>query len=240
MPEMTDTSSLPALAHRPKWLWFDLDDTLWDFKSNSDTALRQLYDASDVLRSQFDCFEAFSDLYHEVNHELWGLYAEAKITADYLKSERFRRVLGLADNPVSSGLCAALNREYLRLLTLQTRLVDGAEEVLAKLSRLYMIGVLSNGFADTQYHKLYRTPLWRYVQRMVISDEIDCRKPHTRIFRHAERAVGAAPRECLMIGDNPDTDIAGARAAGWQALWLDPAGCGDISSLRQLLPLLCF
>lgn len=222
---------------RPLWLWFDLDDTLWDFRSNSAAALRVTFDTQADLNTRFESYDDFAALYHSVNDGLWRQYAMGAIDAPTLKTERFRRVLGLPVNEETHSICRVLNKSYLDVLARQTGLVKGAVATLAALSRRHMIGVLSNGFADTQYLKLYHTPLWRYVTRMVISDETGTPKPDVRLYRHAAQAVGAVPERCVMIGDNPDTDIAGARKAGWRTVHYDPKGRGDISSLPELIPI---
>ncbi|MFZ5746930.1 MAG: HAD-IA family hydrolase [Pseudomonadota bacterium] len=49
-------------------------------------------------------------------------------------------------------------------------------------------------------------------------------KPSPLLFHRACESLGAAPRRAIMIGDNPDTDIRGARALGMDALLIGPAG----------------
>lgn len=39
-------------------------------------------------------------------------------------------------------------------------------------------------------------------------------KPHPLLYRMASRQMGLAPEDCVMVGDRPDTDIAGAAALG--------------------------
>ena len=117
-----------------------------------------------------------------------------------------------------------LNDRYLWLLGECDASVEGAKELLDELSRKYLIGVLTNGFIEVQYRKLRSTGLDRYIQRMVISDEIGIQKPDSRLFRYAEQATGATPESTIMIGDNPDNDIRGAIDAGWSAIYLDRKG----------------
>lgn len=50
------------------------------------------------------------------------------------------------------------------------------------------------------------------------SDDVGVYKPHGAIFEHALAGLGAAPAEALHIGDIRRTDVAGARAAGMQAV----------------------
>lgn len=209
---------------RPKWLFFDLDDTLWDFKRNSLESLRHVYSRFPEINGRFDTFESFSDVYHQHNSSLWKDFADGKVTSELLKSERWRRTLYPRADPMSPpGACMDIDREYLRFLAEQPYLVDGAEEVLESLSKRFMIGVLSNGFIDTQYRKLRYSGLWKYVARTVVSDEAGFQKPDPRLYQYAVGATGATGTP-IMIGDNPQTDILGALRAGWQAVWYNPDG----------------
>ncbi|WFS60901.1 HAD-IIA family hydrolase [Pseudodesulfovibrio thermohalotolerans] len=45
-------------------------------------------------------------------------------------------------------------------------------------------------------------------------------KPEGYAFQHILDTLGVTPSECLMVGDTPATDIAGAIAAGIDACWL--------------------
>lgn len=228
---------------KPKWVFFDIDDTLWDFATNSLKSLTILYSSEKILQQTFSDCESFIHNYHIINTSLWNDFNKGKINSDFLKIERFRQLLwhdDTLDNAsveqinISKHLCS----EYLRILGTQTTLVNGAVETLSALQPHYCIAALTNGFREVQYKKIYNTGLWRYIQRMVISDETSWHKPQIELFDYARNAVGAHPEECLMIGDNPDTDIAGALNAGWNAVYFNKNGKGDIIALPQLLPLL--
>ena len=57
-----------------------------------------------------------------------------------------------------------------------------------------------------------------------------------QIFAAALELAGCEPAEALHVGDTPEEDCAGARAAGIRALLLDrDDGAGDISSLAQIV-----
>lgn len=227
-----------------KWLFFDLDDTLWDFRANSLLTLRSLYGSESELSEAFATAEAFCDAYHEVNDHLWDLYHAGRIGRDYLKTERFEALLRAQFGNDAHAISCRLDGEYLGRLARRTQLVEGAAEVLALLSRHYLIGILSNGFIDTQYAKLRNSGLDAWVQRMVVSDEIGVQKPSPQIFAHALEATGATAATALMIGDNPEVDIEGAMRAGWRAVYLDrkgkacPAGAVRIEKLMELPALL--
>lgn len=205
-----------------KWIFFDLDDTLFDFTTASFISLCRLWDESPEIRARFDTTEAFLDEYHIHNKLMWKLHESGLITADFLKGERFRlTVAPERDDEATIMAMRRLNDRYLWLLGECDTPVEGARELLDHLSRKYLIGVLTNGFTEAQYRKLRSTGLDRYIQRMVISDEIGIQKPDSRIFRYAEQATGATPETTLMIGDNPDNDIRGALDAGWHAIYFD-------------------
>lgn len=232
-----------------KWIFFDLDDTLFDFSSASILSLRRLWDEDSAVRSRFHTPEAFIDEYHIHNRRMWQLHESGQISADFLKSERFRLTIAPeSDDDRTLSEMRRLNDRYLRLLGECDAPVEGAKDLLAKLSGRHLIGVLTNGFTEAQYRKLKSSGLDRYIQRMVISDEIGVQKPDARLFRYAEQATGALPASTLMIGDNPDNDIKGAIDAGWRAIYLDrkdkpfssssPLYLGRCTTLMEILPML--
>lgn len=209
----------------PKWIFFDLDDTLFDFSSASLISLMRLWDETPKIRQRFKNPEVFLNEYHANNKRMWDLHESGKITADFLKGERFR----LTVNPerTDEEFCKfsrQLNDRYLWHLGGCNAPVEGAKELLEKLSKKSLIGVLTNGFNEVQYRKLQSTGLDSFIQRMVISDEIGIQKPDSRLFRYAEQATGANPNQTIMIGDNPDNDIQGALNAGWNAIFFDYKG----------------
>lgn len=209
----------------PKWIFFDLDDTLFDFSAASFISLLRLWDETPLLKSRFNNPDAFLDEYHIHNKRMWQLHESGKISAEFLKTERFR--LTIAPERHDDEILKEshrLNARYLWLLGECETPVEGAKDILGVLSKKCLIGVLTNGFTEVQYRKLRSTGLDRFIQRMVISDEIGIQKPDIRIFRYAESETGCHPEECLMVGDNPDNDIIGAINAGWRAIYFDYKG----------------
>ena len=209
----------------PKWIFFDLDDTLFDFTKASVISLLRLWDESASIRQRFDNPDKFLEEYHIHNKRMWQLHESGRITAEFLKTERFRLTVfpGLHGEDILKE-SRRLNDRYLWMLGECEEPVEGARDILCDLSQRYLIGVLTNGFTEVQYRKLRSTGLDRFIQRMVISDEIGIQKPDPRLFRYAERETGASPETTIMIGDNPDNDIQGALNAGWHAIYLDRKG----------------
>jgi 2-haloalkanoic acid dehalogenase type II len=74
------------------------------------------------------------------------------------------------------------------------------------------------------------------------SEDAKAYKPNPELFWYALRQTGRSPDEVLHVGDSPDSDIRGARAAGIRAVWLNrdkkpvPEG---ITAAGNLLELFC-
>lgn len=234
-----------------KWVWIDLDDTLIDFRANSRIALRLLYEKMALSRF-YACCDDWIDAYEKNNKSLWDRYNRAEITKDFLRIERMRAVIadawqGGSDDLVN--LSWEMDRVYLALLAEQKTLVEGARELLDYLrDRKYNIGVLSNGFSQVQHLKIASAGLTGKIDLVILSDDIGVNKPDRRIYDYAMEKAGCPdPEAHVMIGDNPDTDIAGAVAVGWGAIYFNRGKAGapvmheqfvEIGSLSSVISLL--
>ena len=204
-------------------VFIDLDDTLWDFTASSAVALRHVYDTYCIERWS-GAYDVFRDLYKAKNKELWDLYHYGKIEKTFLVEERFRfPLLKIGyDGSDIDRFAADINTEYLRYLALQPNIVDGAIELLEFIrSRYGRVGVLSNGFKGTQQQKLISGGLDKYVDLLVLSDEVGVTKPLPGIFEYATNTWNVEPGKTLMIGDNYDADVCGAHNAGWRTIYFN-------------------
>lgn len=76
---------------------------------------------------------------------------------------------------------------------------------------------------------------------LFISSEIGHEKPDRAIFAHCEAELGLEPYQILHVGDSLQHDVAGAQAAGWLALRINPEALeppGRHESIKQLSELL--
>jgi putative hydrolase of the HAD superfamily len=219
------------------WVWVDLDDTIWDFKANSWEALAHVYEYAH-LETAFGDVDTWRTLYQGNNHRLWSLYNVGKITKEYLMVERFRKVLADAgyENELAIKMSAELSDVYLDKLASLKTLVPGARELLNYLkSQGYKIGVISNGFYEVQHRKMVSSDIVEYFDAVVLSDDIGVNKPDKRIFDHALKKSNALADRTFIIGDNPDTDIAGAVNAGWRAIYFNRNGEGVSISMDNAI-----
>ena len=116
--------------------------------------------------------------------------------------------------------------------------VPGVLEALR--ARGVAIVVVSNW--DVSLHDvLERTRLRALVDGVVTSAEFGAAKPDPAIFRRALALAGAAAGDALHAGDDLDADVAGARAAGIEAVLVArdgepaPAGVRTIRTLEGLI-----
>jgi putative hydrolase of the HAD superfamily len=195
-----------------EFLFFDLDNTLWDFSANSREALRQTLEILDIL-SQLDSFGAYFHLYEQINKSLWSDYRAKKITKQALIVERFSR--SLKAFRITNQDWEEINRLYLELMALQTKLFPGTMETLSYLkAKGYQMHIITNGFIEVQHAKLRNCGLTGFFGKMFISEEIKTTKPHREIFEHALKSTNALKKKSIMIGDSWETDIEGAMSFG--------------------------
>jgi len=86
------------------------------------------------------------------------------------------------------------------------------------------IGLITNGPADVQRDKIALLDLIGYVDFALISGEFGIAKPDPAIFREGLRLGRATAEETVFIGDSPEYDVVGARAAGVHAIWMNRTG----------------
>ena len=87
------------------------------------------------------------------------------------------------------------------------------------LNKNYHLHIITNGFKEVQAIKIDGCGLRNYFKNIIISEEHNLSKPEEKIFRLAESFADAKTEECVMIGDNFESDIVGALNAGWEAIY---------------------
>ena len=211
-----------------KHILIDLDDTLWDFKANSKVAMQEIFNDYELIK-YYDSFESFHAIYMEKNHQLWEQYAKGEITKEYLSLERFLYPLRIA-GVENEQLAKQLGEDFLHRTTMQTQLVEGAIELLDYLKNKYTLSIVSTGFVEVQYIKLRRSGLLPYFTHIFLSEEIGYQKPDIRFFQAVLTKIDAKNTECLLIGDNLQTDIQGAKNANIDAILYQKNDSSDANS----------
>ena len=225
-----------------KHLFFDLDHTLWDFETNSKHTLKELFEKYD-LNTFFKSFDLFYEKYETHNEQLWVEYREKKITKEALNFDRFHTPFseaGLTDEAIAQQFAL----DYISVSPTKTALMPNAIEVLEKLKQKHTLHVITNGFKEVQFVKLKNSNLEQYFSKIFISETIGASKPKTAFFEYAIKSANARKSECLIIGDNLETDIDGAINFGLDYVFFNPNKnqhnrklTNEISDLKQLIHL---
>ncbi|VAW27989.1 hypothetical protein MNBD_BACTEROID06-65 [hydrothermal vent metagenome] len=196
------------MATTKKHIIFDLDDTLWDFQQNSHDTLIDLFDAYRIGDQGIDIAD-FIEVFREINNALWDQFDEGLVTREMIRKERFPKMfekLGLNLN----GVPMQMQDSFMSTCSAKPKLVKGVKEVLEKFNSKYKFHILSNGFDEIQFIKIKASGLEPYFDKIVTSGRAGFRKPEPEIFDFTLNEIGAGKEECIMIGDNPLSDIEGA------------------------------
>ncbi len=124
----------------------------------------------------------------------------------------------------------------------------GALSTLQRLSKAgYRLGLISNASDDAVVQRLVdKAELRPWFDPIISSAGVGIRKPDPAIFQMALDEWGIAAREAVMIGDDPEADILGAKLAGMRSILVkrsdDPAGAqaadivpdAEVTCLSQL------
>ncbi len=227
-----------------KHLFFDLDHTLWDHQSNANETLADIYNDFELDRLSDFNLNQFQDTFHKINHNLWREYHLGRIDQAQIRNTRFKKVLSALDLEVFDS-DMELAEKYLSQCPCKSNLMPHALEVLDYLKERYPMTIITNGFDEIQHIKMVNSGLIGYFDLVITSERSGWLKPHHKIFDFAVQHARVSAAECLMIGDNPATDIKGAREAGIDQIYYDPGNNDDmldstyrIQSLLQLKELL--
>ncbi|MDZ4822297.1 MAG: YjjG family noncanonical pyrimidine nucleotidase [Flavobacteriales bacterium] len=200
-------------------LFFDLDGTLWDLRINAHNALSILFSNYNHQGLDKIDFEKFISRYHFHNDQVWTLYRKGQIEKNVLRTIRFERAF--ADVGIEKP--AWLNdfsNEFLEICPRQTQLVEGTKHALDTLSKIYQLHIITNGFKEVQGLKLDAGGITHYFSHIINSEDCGVRKPNAAIFEFALKTAGALKETSLMIGDDWEADILGARDFGMDQAFL--------------------
>ncbi len=201
----------------PKAVLFDLDDTLFDHQHASACALGELRDryATGIA------FEAFAAEHARVLEKYHLRFLNGEFTLDAARAARMVEMFAAFGEVVSEAKALEVSLRYRELHQANRRLVAGAGELLEALHGRTKIAIVSNNSVMEQRDKLYYLGIMDRFDAVLISEEIGITKPDRAIFNVALSRLDCAPGDAVMVGDNWETDIMGARAAGIAAIWFN-------------------
>ena len=220
-------------------LTFDLDDTLWDNRCVLMTAEQSLFDWLGEHYPRITLHYSPGDMW-KLRQDLLLHDPELRYDVTALRKASLRiaaETVGYDNSLVEPAFAVFLEARH--RVTLY-------EDVMPALLRLrsagYCLGTITNGNADVR-----RLGLEQLFDFSLTAADVGKAKPHPRIFEVACRRALVDPAELAHVGDEPDTDLAGARNAGVTAIWMNRQGLAaapgsvcqaEISGMQELLAML--
>ncbi len=114
--------------------------------------------------------------------------------------------------------------EFRRLSTTHLKAYAGCMDLLTALhesgAKVYLLSNAQHIFTEWEMRTL---GIWDLFDGIYISSDHGCRKPDPRFFRALLKEYGLKASDCLMIGNDPANDIAGAAAVGMDTYYIHSA-----------------
>lgn len=217
---------------------FDLDGTLLDHEQAARDAVHD-WVAARGWQAPADAGAQWLRL----EREHFAAFTTGAITFEEQRRRRLRAFLPpVTDADIAEEDLDDLFAEYATFYESHWVAFDDARATLDDLAAAgYALGVLTNGQRAQQLAKLARVGLLDRFAVVVASSELPAGKPDPRAFTALCQRLGTTAGSVVFVGDDPVTDVVGARGAGLQAVLLDrgqesraPDGVTSIRSLTEL------
>ena len=214
---------------------FDLFDTLLLLEHSEvyyEPSLRKLHEslAKDGIKV---AFEDFSRVYFEVRDKY---YSESRQSLEEphfnVRVAQTLQKLGFnldVSNPIVPKATGAFADEFMRYVSVD----DDAVSVLQKLRGKYKLGLISNfGIPECGRQLLDRFGLSKFFDLIVISGEVNQRKPSPKIFERALNALNVNPSKAVFVGDMLDLDIMGPKNVGMKTILIERRPLQDRTEVK--------
>lgn len=197
-----------------KHLFFDADNTLFDFNQAEHLALIELFDKYSIPQTD----EYFNN-YVEINEGCWRELEKGLLDTEALPTERFKRFFDFYHLKADARTAG---EDQLAMLSKHGCLLPFAYQALTLLKeRGYKLYLITNGYKDVQRGRLKDANLNHFFEAIFISEELGVSKPDKRFFSYIEERVEFNKKEALIIGDSLSSDIALGINVGIDTCYLD-------------------
>ncbi|MEM2263518.1 MAG: HAD family hydrolase [Candidatus Bathyarchaeia archaeon] len=207
---------------RVKAVLFDLFDTLLLIEGGNafyTPCLQKLHKFLAENGGVDASFEKFRKVYFEVRD---ALYTEANKNFEEphfnIRIWKTLQKLGY-DYNLSDAIIVKATECFAEEFMNYVSLDEDAVGVLRWLYGKYKLGIVSNfAIPECVWKLLEKYNLRRFFDVVVISAEVNKRKPSPEIFKKALESLNVASSEAVFVGDTPSMDIEGAKNVGMKAI----------------------
>ncbi len=195
-------------------IFFDMDDTIWDFSRATKEALRKVYDTYD-LDKYFDSYEEFAQIFKQINRELWDQYRKNEVQRETVAVVRFIYTLEKKTRDFPLMLAQRMSDSYLAYTVEDAYLEPYATETIKYLrDKGYRIHIISDGFFEVQIMKIKMAKIASYISQLISAEEVGVLKPNPQIFEYAVNKANTTKEKSIYIGNSYEHDVLGAYNAG--------------------------
>jgi len=195
---------------------FDLDNTLVEYERSP----------GDVLQVAFETVGTEPIFSVDDYYARYDEFAEKCDSMDELRSECFAALAAANGYERHRGRAVADAFSEERDQT-RVKLLPAVEDVLSELSNEYQIGIVTNGAPDAQQQKINAVNLRQWVDGIIVASHEVPPKPDPEPFERAIQLLNVTPASTIHVGDSPETDIAGATAAGLDSVLISDTNESD-------------
>ena len=198
-----------------EFLLLDLDDTILDFHKAERIAIAKTFRGFGIEPT-----EEVLARYHVINKGCWEKLEKGEWTRDQVLTRRFE-LLFTEYQLACDG--SAIAKAYEQNLSMGHYFLPGAEEAVKRLSAKYRLFLVSNGTACVQHGRLTSADLYRWFEKVFVSQEVGYNKPAIEYFdRVFAQIPGFDPKKAMIVGDSLTSDIQGGINAGILTCWVNP------------------
>ncbi|MEG2244467.1 MAG: YjjG family noncanonical pyrimidine nucleotidase, partial [Erysipelotrichaceae bacterium] len=198
-----------------KYLLFDGDDTLFDFKKTEKHAFILSLEAFNIPYS-----EAVFETYKKINHGLWTAFEKGEIEKNVIHERRFKDLLEALKVDKDGD---ALSKCYIEKLAQGSYLFEDALDLCKELSKNHQLYLCTNGFSYVQHTRFNASPIKEYFKDIFVSEDSGFQKPQKAYFDYVfERIPNFKLEEALLIGDSLSSDMMGGLNASIKTCWYNP------------------
>ena len=212
-----------------EFLFLDLDDTILDFHKAERIAL------SKTIRDfGVEPTEEILSRYHVINKWHWEQLELGRLTRPEVLRNRFGVLFSELGLSVDAAACA---KTYEHNLSIGHWFLPGAEEAVDALSKKYRLFLASNGTASVQKGRMTSANLYRFFEKVFVSQEIGHNKPSKAYFDGCFAQIPDFDvTKAMIVGDSLTSDIRGGINAGLKTVWINPshADPGDIKPDHEI------
>ena len=212
----------------PKAILFDMDNTILANDSTSPKSWGQAFARFASRLGGLDVQE-FAGAMNEIRPRMqgdpmWDQWARFNVAA----SRRELVALVFSHLGVNAGETAdEVANAYAEIREASLEVFPGAIGTLKHIREMGKgMALITNGLSNIQRGKVNRFGLEPFFDCIIIEEEFGVGKPDPRVFQHALDQLAVQPWETMMVGDNLETDIAGAQSLGIYGVWVDWKGGG--------------